>query len=229
MRYFFLHSFVKIKSVFILILTVFFLVFLFAHHNMQIASAECNPVGGNPVDCLTVAGTEANLTSKDIQQIAVDILNAALSLLFLVVLGFLIYGGYYWMVSGGNEEKVRKAKQIISSSIIGLIVVLLSLAIITFVSTAIGVAPPETQEGTGLFTGTLSDALTNMISTALTLAGVIALAMIIYGGFRWMTAAGNEDAVSDAKRILTASIIGLIVIIISWAVVNFVIAAVAGG
>ena len=167
-------------------------------------------------------------TDKSIQQILIDILNASLDLLFLVVLGFLIYGGYFWMTSMGNEEKIKKSKQILTASIVGLLIVLMSLSIVNFVSDAIGVTPQNMPTDTGLFGGTLNQALANIINAALTLVGVIALGTMVYGGFRWMTAAGSEEQAGEAKRILTAGVIGLIIIIISWAIVNFVIGAVAG-
>ncbi|MEK7538198.1 MAG: hypothetical protein AAB619_04480, partial [Patescibacteria group bacterium] len=50
----------------------------------------------------------------------------------------------------------------------------------------------------------------------------IAVTMIIYGGFTWLTAAGNEENVEKAKRIISAAVIGLIVILLAWAIVIFV-------
>jgi hypothetical protein len=38
-----------------------------------------------------------------------------------------------------------------------------------------------------------------------------------------MTAAGNEDSVADAKKILIAAVIGLVIILAAWAITNFVI------
>ena len=189
------------------------------------AQAQCEPTSDN---CLDILKETAEIGGGSIQQILINILNASLSLLFLVVMGFLIYGGYFWMTSMGNEEKIKKSKQILTASIVGLLIVLMSLSIVNFVSKAIGVTPQGLPTDTGLFGGTLNQALANIINAALTLVGVIALGTMVYGGFRWMTAAGSEEQVGEAKRILTAGIIGLIIIIISWAVVNFVIGAVAG-
>lgn len=78
----------------------------------------------------------------------------------------------------------------------------------------------------GLSSAPLSDTIMNIISAVLALVGVIALGVILYGGFRWMTAAGNEEAVGEAKKIITAGVIGLIIVIIGWAVVSFVISTV---
>jgi len=46
--------------------------------------------------------------------------------------------------------------------------------------------------------------------------------MILYAGFQWMTAGGNEDKVSSAKKIISAAVVGLIIILLAWAIVNFV-------
>lgn len=53
-------------------------------------------------------------------------------------------------------------------------------------------------------------------------AGVIAVAMIIYGGVLYMTAGGNDEKIAKAKQTLTWAIGGLIVIISAVVVVNVV-------
>lgn len=63
----------------------------------------------------------------------------------------------------------------------------------------------------------------NIIRIILGLLGLIAVILILYGGFMWMTAAGNDDQITKAKGIMKAAIIGLIVIFAAWAVAEFVI------
>lgn len=46
----------------------------------------------------------------------------------------------------------------------------------------------------------------------MSLLGIIAVMIILYGGFKWMTSGGSDDAVGDSKKIITAGIIGLIII-----------------
>ncbi len=61
-----------------------------------------------------------------------------------------------------------------------------------------------------------------IIGTFLSLIGVIFLCLIIYGGFLWMTAAGNETKVLSAKKILTNSVIGLIIIVAAYSITRFI-------
>ena len=63
----------------------------------------------------------------------------------------------------------------------------------------------------------------SVIKIALGFLGIIAVAIIILGGFKWMTAGGNEDKVEESKKLITAGIIGLIIILASWGIATFVI------
>jgi hypothetical protein len=71
----------------------------------------------------------------------------------------------------------------------------------------------------------LRGAIINVIQYILGFLGLIAVIIILYGGFLWMTAAGNEEKVGKAKQTITAGLIGLIIILSAWAIAAFVISA----
>ena len=58
----------------------------------------------------------------------------------------------------------------------------------------------------------------SLINTILGFLGIIALVLVFYAGFLWMTAGGNSEQVDKAKNILGAAIIGLIIILSSYAI-----------
>ncbi|MFC1687649.1 pilin [Patescibacteria group bacterium] len=60
------------------------------------------------------------------------------------------------------------------------------------------------------------------VQWALGLLGLVAVVMIIAGGFMWMTSAGNEARVTKAKEIIKWAVVGMMVIFLSWAIVTFV-------
>ncbi len=64
--------------------------------------------------------------------------------------------------------------------------------------------------------------LTNLVNLAMTFLAIIAVIVILIGGFKWMTAAGNEDKVSEAKKIVVGGVIGLVIILAAWAIASFV-------
>ncbi len=70
---------------------------------------------------------------KSIAEIVGAIIGAFLSFLGIIFLCLIIYGGFIWMTSGGNETKVLKAKEILRNAIIGLIIIIASYSITSFV------------------------------------------------------------------------------------------------
>jgi len=62
----------------------------------------------------------------------------------------------------------------------------------------------------------------DFVSVFLSFIGLIFLIFIIYGGFKWMTAGGNETRVMEAQSLLKRSIIGLIIIFSAWVISVFV-------
>lgn len=68
----------------------------------------------------------------------------------------------------------------------------------------------------------------NIISTLLFVLGIIAVIVIIIGGIRYATSGGDSSQISSAKDTILYAVIGLIVAILAYAIVNFVIGAFAG-
>ncbi len=62
-----------------------------------------------------------------------------------------------------------------------------------------------------------------IIQVALGLLGIIFLIIIITAGYKWMTAAGNEEKVREAKDQLTRGVIGLVIILVAYSITIFVV------
>ena len=71
--------------------------------------------------------------------------------------------------------------------------------------------------------------ITTITNTLLFLAGALAVIMVIIGGFRYVTSAGNSSSVTAAKNTILYAIIGLIVAFLAYAAVNWVLGAVTSG
>lgn len=74
----------------------------------------------------------------------------------------------------------------------------------------------------------LPSAIMSVVNYALIFVGVLALAFLVYGGFLYITSHGDSGQVTKAKDTIINAIIGIVVIGLAAAVVNFVIQAVAG-
>lgn len=66
------------------------------------------------------------------------------------------------------------------------------------------------------------------VKTFLSILGVIFLILMLYGGYNWMIAHGEEQKVEKAKDTIRTAIIGLVIIIGSYAIWNFILVRVIG-
>ena len=62
-----------------------------------------------------------------------------------------------------------------------------------------------------------------IIKVALSLVGVVFMVLMVYGGYLWMTAAGNEENVDKAKNLIRAAVIGLIIIASAYSITALVV------
>lgn len=69
---------------------------------------------------------------------------------------------------------------------------------------------------------TISEVLGTVISAFLGLLGIIFIIIVLLAGYNWMTAGGNEEKVEKARKLLTRGIIGLIIVVGSYAIWYFV-------
>lgn len=69
----------------------------------------------------------------------------------------------------------------------------------------------------------------DIINVILGLVASIFVVLMIIAGFRWMTSAGNADQIKTAKATIVNSVIGLAIILFSYALVNFIFTALING
>lgn len=80
----------------------------------------------NSIDVISLGKTAPTL-------VAFQLINSALSLLAGLCVGLLIYAGFLWIWARGAEEEIKKAKDIILGTVIGLAITLSALGITYFV------------------------------------------------------------------------------------------------
>lgn len=71
--------------------------------------------------------------------------------------------------------------------------------------------------------------LFQIINALLTFTGVIFFLILIYGGYLWMMARGNEEQLTRAKRITREVIIGIIIIILARIITEFILSQIGSG
>lgn len=66
----------------------------------------------------------------------------------------------------------------------------------------------------------LTERIGKILNISTTFLGVVFLGLMIYAGFIWMMARGNEQEVAKAKNIIIYAVIGLVVVLAAYAITN---------
>ena len=69
----------------------------------------------------------------------------------------------------------------------------------------------------------IGELIVGLINLIFILSVVVALLYLIWGGFKWLTSGGDKTAVQGAREHLVAAIVGLVVIFLSYFILNFVV------
>lgn len=97
------------------------------------ALAQFDPFGGQK----SVIDNALGLGAQDPRVTIAKIIRVALGFLGILAVSLVLYGGWLWMSSGGNEQKIEDAKQVLKNAVIGLAIILASFGIATFIINAL--------------------------------------------------------------------------------------------
>jgi membrane-associated PAP2 superfamily phosphatase len=61
-----------------------------------------------------------------------------------------------------------------------------------------------------------------IINIVVSIIGILLVILMVYAGFLWMTASGNEDQISKAKKIMANAAVGLVIVFLSWSITYFI-------
>jgi uncharacterized membrane protein YwzB len=133
-----------------------------------------------------------------------------------------------FLLAKGQGQKTRK---FVSQAAKPILFVILILAVF-LLAAQIALAATNIEPGLnvlasplGLSTEDIRITIAKLIRIALGLLGIVTVVIIIYGGWLYMSSAGEADKVLKAKKVLTNAVIGLIIILLSYAIASFIIRA----
>lgn len=160
--------------------------------------------------------------------IATDITVAAAYL----VLGYVIYGGYLYIFSGGDPGKVATGKKTLYQAFLGLAIVMLAYVIMSTIRFALlgssGVLNNcATIKNDGSITKGSScvdatEAISGAISWFIGIAGIVSAIFVVYGGISYSTSAGDAGKLQKAKQMITYALIGLAIVALAEVITAFV-------
>lgn len=125
------------------------------------------------------------------------VINLAFTLLGTFAMAAIVFGGYAYITSGGDERKSEQAKNIIAFSVLGLIVAGSAWVVVGAVN-ARNAQP-------------IIEYLTPYVNVALSLVGIIATIFLIYSGYLYISSTGDEDKSTQARRQIFFALLGIFV------------------
>jgi hypothetical protein len=127
------------------------------------------------------------------------------------------------LLVGSKGENMKKLKLVIISivAVLGLVTVMTPVYV--------GASPAsQIQSGSNAAGGggatSLGSTIKTIVNILLYLLGAIAVVMIVIGGIKYTTSNGDSSSITSAKNTILYSVIGLVVAILAYSIVNFVVA-----
>jgi len=168
-----------------------FSLFVFAGTQTIYAStAFPNPLG----DVTTVSALTTN------------ILNNLKTIIATIAIVMIVVGGLMYILSGGEEKNVTRAKSIITAACIGLAIVLAAPSFLQEIYTILGTSATDSSVSSAVSLQTIAH---NVLVFLLSIVGIIGMIGLVVGGAFYLTAYGDEERIKKGKSIITGSLIGI--------------------
>lgn len=81
--------------------------------------------------------TAFNPAQGDVRVFIAGLIQSVLSLVGVIFLVIIIYGGYLWLTAGGNDEQVQKARKYVTRSVVGFLITIGAMIITRGIATAL--------------------------------------------------------------------------------------------
>jgi len=120
-----------------------------------------------------------------------------------------------------NVQKVKNIARIAVFTLAILTIVLPAIAPVFADDSSYGLDSVAGKEGAGLQKADLKSTIGKLLKVALGFLGIIAVVIVLVGGFKYMTAGGSDEKVGDAKKWIISGIIGLAIILSAYAITSF--------
>ena len=178
------------------------------------------------VSCIfptTAAGTCADGKSAIITSVLTFLRIIASPIAVLVI----VWGGYKYFQSSVSGDQAQ-GLQAVRAGVIGLVLVLISPAIVSILTQTINVTQtgtgPDTVNNLELETGEITKNIVRIVQFMIFLAGSIAVFFLVYGGYKLMIASrggASQDNV-DGWKIIRNALIGLLIVLLATSIVQIV-------
>lgn len=149
------------------------------------------------------------LEFDSVEEVLTKLLSTLQGIIVTLALVFLVIGAILYIISAGNETRMETGKKAILAAMIGLAIGLAAPSFLKEIGEVLGWG--ETNSALVDSAPTLTSIALKVLHFLLSIVGILAIIMLIIGGLAYLTAAGDEERIETGKKIVTYSIIGIII------------------
>ena len=182
-------------------------------------------------DCPNVLGLiswDCNVEINDYESlktgawiIASNVLKDLVVAAAYLILAYVIYGGYQYIFSSGEPNKMASGKKTLTNGFIGLAIVLTASIIVNAVRVAL-----SADFSKNCFNESSCADPTTMVSGAIQWAigvcGIVAAAFLVYGGILYISSSGDPNKTQRARQTIIYALIGLAIVAFAEIITAFV-------
>lgn len=142
-----------------------------------------------------------------------------------LALAMVVFGGYQYISSQGDPGKMAKGKKTLMAAVIGTTIAMSASVVINTASAVLGA---------NVFGGSINETtidtkvIKNILNYAYSMAGLVAVAFIIKGGFDYIFSQGDPGKTAQGTRTLITAIIGLVIVILARIITALIISTTGG-
>lgn len=162
---------------------------------------------------------------------------------------WLVWGAFQYIVAGGNKENLAKARSRITWAIVGLLLTLIAFLVAQFAAqiiirkpgniplpgftliTTAYAAPSGVDIGNEFGLGdiaSLGEGLTRLVPATFSIATTLIVFYFLIGAFKLLISAGDKEAVAGARGMITHAIIGFIILMFIFLILQFLLGSLFG-
>lgn len=147
-----------------------------------------------------------NLTTVEL--VLGRILTGLQGIIVTLALVFIVVGAVLYVTSAGNDKQIELGKNAIFAAMIGLAIGIAAPSFLLEIATILGWGSvPASVSGSAR----IETILLNVLNFLLGIIGILAIIMLVIGGFMYLTSAGDEGRIETGKKIVIWSIVGITV------------------
>lgn len=153
----------------------------------------------------------ATIDNVSLSHILWMVVQGLMDLAIYVFMVAIVVGGAQYLFSLGGDEGLAKAKKTFINAIIGVFIVFFGRVILTEISNRVGVVADNFSVAT---------AAGAVFEIVMWIAGAGFLIVLLFGGVRYLTAGGNDEAVTKARKQILSAVIGIALVAFAYGLGN---------